>query len=166
MVGIYSTCHINWSCDIFHLTKMQNSESFALTSGFLSPNIRLQNRVTSLGGMSSIVVPITGERNVAQLCELRLALDADVRSSKYKDQTSCSKHQWLVCKLQSTRGQETSKIKHFPDCHCQKAKSQFCIPGEKYEAVVDYFDMYAPVVTWVTIQLVLTISIIMHLSRQ
>ena len=53
----------------------------------------------------------------------------------------------------------TFKIKCFPDGWFQKAKAQFCIHGDQQVAGIDYFDTYTPVVSWVTIHLLLILWI-------
>ncbi len=50
------------------------------------------------------------------------------------------------------------KIKRFPDGRFRKTKARFCARGDKQIKGVDYFDTYAPVVNWATVQLLLCLS--------
>ena len=45
-------------------------------------------------------------------------------------------------------------------------KARFCVRGDKQEAGVDYFETYAPVVSWTTIRMMLTLSIVMNLKTR
>ena len=47
------------------------------------------------------------------------------------------------------------KRKRFPDGRLRKCKARFCVHGDKQVEGVDYFEMYAPVVQWKTVQLML-----------
>ena len=56
------------------------------------------------------------------------------------------------------------KIKRYPDGRVKKYKARFCVRGfEKIEGV-DYFETYVPVVSWITVHVLLIISIILNLS--
>jgi hypothetical protein len=43
------------------------------------------------------------------------------------------------------------KRKRYPDGHIRKYKARFCVCGDKQLPGIDYFDTYAPVVSWSTI---------------
>ena len=47
------------------------------------------------------------------------------------------------------------KLKRFPDGSPQKFKARFCARGDLQQEGVDFFDMYAPVVKWSTIRMLL-----------
>ena len=51
------------------------------------------------------------------------------------------------------------KIKRFPDGRYRKTKARFCVRGDRQIEGVDYFDTYAPVVSWSTVRLLLCLSI-------
>jgi hypothetical protein len=51
------------------------------------------------------------------------------------------------------------KIKRFPDGRYRKTKARFCVRGDRQIEGVDYFDKYAPVVSWSTVRLLLCLSI-------
>ncbi len=51
------------------------------------------------------------------------------------------------------------RIKRFPDGRYRKTKARFCMRGDKQQEGVDYFDKYAPVVSWSTVRLLLCLSI-------
>ena len=48
------------------------------------------------------------------------------------------------------------KLKRLPDGSPLKYKARYCVRGDKQVPGVDYFEIYAPVVQWSTIRLVLT----------
>jgi hypothetical protein len=47
------------------------------------------------------------------------------------------------------------KIKRTPEGEIKKFKARFCVRGDKQIEGVDYFDTYAPVVSWSTIRMLL-----------
>ena len=51
------------------------------------------------------------------------------------------------------------KIKRNPDGSIRKYKARFCVRGDKQIADVDYFESYAPVVSWSTVRMLLNLSI-------
>ena len=48
------------------------------------------------------------------------------------------------------------KLKRYPDGLPMKFKIRYCVQGDLQQEGIDYFEMYAPVVQWSTIRLVLT----------
>ena len=48
------------------------------------------------------------------------------------------------------------KLKCLPDGTNSKLKAKYCIRGGKQIEGIDYFDIYAPIVQWSTVRLVLT----------
>ena len=50
------------------------------------------------------------------------------------------------------------RIKRFPTGLIQKFKARFCVRGDKQVEGVDFFDTYAPVVSWTTIRLLLVLK--------
>ena len=51
------------------------------------------------------------------------------------------------------------KIKHYPDGRLRKFKARFCVRGDCQTEGIDYFDKYAPVVSWSTVRLLSIMSI-------
>jgi Reverse transcriptase (RNA-dependent DNA polymerase) len=58
------------------------------------------------------------------------------------------------------------RCKRFPDGTVRKLKARFCVRGDKQKEGVDYFDTFAPVVSWQTVRLMLVLSIILNLSTK
>ena len=58
--------------------------------------------------------------------------------------------------LSSTRA---FKIKRYPDERMRKHKARFCIRGDKQINGVNYFESYAPVVSWSTVKTTMNIAI-------
>jgi hypothetical protein len=58
------------------------------------------------------------------------------------------------------------RCKRFPDGSIRKLKSRFCVRGDKQIEGVDYFDTFAPVVSWTTVRLMLILSIILGLATK
>lgn len=51
------------------------------------------------------------------------------------------------------------RIKRYPDGRFRKVKARFCARGDRQIEGVDYFEKYAPVVSWTTVRLLLCMSI-------
>ena len=51
------------------------------------------------------------------------------------------------------------KIKRLPDGTLRKFKARFCVRGDKQIEGIDYFEKYAPVVSWSTVRLVMSIAL-------
>ena len=51
------------------------------------------------------------------------------------------------------------KIKRYPDGRLRKFKARFCVRGDRQEEGVDYFESYAPVVSWATVRMLMRIAI-------
>jgi hypothetical protein len=58
------------------------------------------------------------------------------------------------------------KCKRFPDGSMRKLKARFCVRGDCQIEGVDFFDTYAPVVTWMTIRLLLLLSVVLGLATK
>ena len=58
------------------------------------------------------------------------------------------------------------RIKRFPDGVVKKLKARFCARGDRQIEGVDYFDTFAPVVSWTTVRLMLILSVILDLRTQ
>jgi hypothetical protein len=56
--------------------------------------------------------------------------------------------------------------KRFPDGTVRKLKASSCICGDKQEEGVDYFNTFAPVVSWQTVRLMLVLTVILGLSTK
>jgi Reverse transcriptase (RNA-dependent DNA polymerase) len=58
------------------------------------------------------------------------------------------------------------KIKRFPNGLVKKLKARFCARGDKQIEGVDFFDTFAPVVSWTTVRLMLILSAILNLNTR
>ena len=56
------------------------------------------------------------------------------------------------------------KIKRYPDGTLRKLKARFCVRGFQQIEGVDYFETYAPVVSWMTVRLIFAIALIHNLE--
>jgi hypothetical protein len=83
--------------------------------------------------------------------------------TKDKDAWEVVQHQPWMNVLPSTWA---FKCKHFPDGLIRKLKVHFCVHGDKQIEGVDYFDTFAPVVNWMTVHLMLILSIILGLTTK
>jgi hypothetical protein len=51
------------------------------------------------------------------------------------------------------------KIKRYPDGRIKKFKARFCARGAKQQEGIDYFETWAPVLQWLTVQIVMTLAL-------
>jgi hypothetical protein len=58
------------------------------------------------------------------------------------------------------------KVKRFPNGDVKKLKARFCARGDRQIEGVDYFDTFAPVVSWTTVRLMLILSAILDLHTR
>jgi hypothetical protein len=58
------------------------------------------------------------------------------------------------------------KCKRFPDGLIKKLKARFCVRGDKQLEGIDYFETFAPVVSWTTVRLMLILSLILNLATR
>lgn len=58
------------------------------------------------------------------------------------------------------------KRKRYPDGSIRKLKARFCARGFEQQEGVDYFETFAPVVMWITVRLLLIMSILMDLDTK
>ena len=56
------------------------------------------------------------------------------------------------------------KLKHTSDGLIKKFKAQFCAKGDQQVEGVDFFETYAPVVQWTTIDLILILEVLLELK--
>jgi hypothetical protein len=56
------------------------------------------------------------------------------------------------------------KCKRFPDGTVRKLKARFCVRGDRQIEGIDFFETFAPVVSWTTVRLMLILSVILGLS--
>ena len=56
------------------------------------------------------------------------------------------------------------KLKHFPDGLIKKFKARFCARGDQQLEGIDFFETYAPVVQWTSVQMMLILEILMNLK--
>ena len=60
----------------------------------------------------------------------------------------------------------TLRKKVYPDGLLKKFKARFCVRGYQQVDGVDVFETFAPVVAWITIRILLILSMILHLETQ
>ena len=58
------------------------------------------------------------------------------------------------------------KRKRYPDGSIRKLKARYCARGFEQQQGVDYFETFAPVVMWMTVRLLLIMSILMDLETK
>ena len=58
------------------------------------------------------------------------------------------------------------KKKRYPDGDLKKYKARFCVRGDQQIEGVDVFETYAPVVSWITVRILLVLSLVLGLSTQ
>ena len=58
------------------------------------------------------------------------------------------------------------KCKRFPDGLIKKLKARFCVRGDKQLEGVDFFETFAPVVSWTTVRLMLILSLVLSLATR
>ena len=58
------------------------------------------------------------------------------------------------------------KRKRYPDGRIWKLKARFCVRGDRQVEGVDYFDTYAPVVSWTAVRLMFTLSLVLNLATK
>jgi hypothetical protein len=58
------------------------------------------------------------------------------------------------------------KCKRYPDGRIKKFKARWCIRGDRQIEGVDFFETYAPVVSWSTVRLFLILSIVLGLATK
>jgi hypothetical protein len=56
--------------------------------------------------------------------------------------------------------------KRYPDGSLQKYKASLCVRGDQQIDGIDVFNTYAPVVSWITVRLLLVLSLILGLQTQ
>ena len=56
--------------------------------------------------------------------------------------------------------------KIYPDGLLKKFKARFCVRGDQQVDGVDVFETFAPVVTWITVRILLILSMILQLQTQ
>ena len=58
------------------------------------------------------------------------------------------------------------KKKRYPDGDLKKYKARFCVRGDQQIDGVDVFETYAPVVSWITVRILLVLSLVLGLATQ
>ena len=56
------------------------------------------------------------------------------------------------------------KVKRYPDRIFRKFKARYCVRGDHQIEGVDYFQTYAPVVSWITVRMLIIFSALQNLS--
>jgi hypothetical protein len=79
-----------------------------------------------------------------------------------------SKHAWTEVKREKWMNVVPStwafKCKRYPDGSVQKLKARFCVRGDKQVEGFNYFDTYAPFVTWTIVRILLILLLILGLA--
>ena len=78
---------------------------------------------------------------------------------------------WEVVKRSSVKkhvlpGTWAFRRKRYPDGRVRKLKARFCVRGDKQIEGIDYFETYAPVVSWSTVRLLLVASLAFDLKTR
>ena len=58
------------------------------------------------------------------------------------------------------------KRERYPDGTLKKYKARFCVRGDQQIEEIDVFDTYAPVASWITVRLLLVLSLIFNMHKQ
>ena len=58
------------------------------------------------------------------------------------------------------------KVKRYPDGSIRKCKAKICVRGNQQEYGYNYFDMYAPAVSWNTVRLLIIVAALLGLSTK
>ena len=58
------------------------------------------------------------------------------------------------------------KCKRYPDGSVRKLKARFCVRGDKQKEGIDFFETYAPVVSWQTVRLLLILAMKLNLCTK
>jgi hypothetical protein len=58
------------------------------------------------------------------------------------------------------------KLKRYPDGMIKKFKARFCARGDQQVEGVDFFDVFAPVVGWTTVRLLLILEVLLDLKSK
>jgi hypothetical protein len=58
------------------------------------------------------------------------------------------------------------KCKRYPDGLVKKLKARFCVRGDRQREGVDFFETFAPVVSWTTVRLMLILSLVLDLATR
>ena len=58
------------------------------------------------------------------------------------------------------------RCKRFPDGTVKKLKARFCVRGDQQVEGIDFFETFAPVVSWITVRLLLALSLILGLATR
>ena len=58
------------------------------------------------------------------------------------------------------------KKKRYPDGALKKFKARFCVRGDQQIDGLDVFETFAPVVAWITVRIMLILSMVLNLSTQ
>eukprot|EP00804_Cyclotella_cryptica_P019245 CCRYP_006143-RA/>CCRYP_006143-RA protein AED:0.10 eAED:0.10 QI:0/-1/0/1/-1/0/1/0/179 len=58
------------------------------------------------------------------------------------------------------------RIKRFPDGLIKKFKARFCVHGDQQVHGIDFFETYARVVQWTTVQLMLILEVLLKLKSK
>ena len=56
------------------------------------------------------------------------------------------------------------KKKRYPDGLLKKFKARFCVRGDQRVEGVDVFETFAPAVAWITVRILLILSMILNLE--
>jgi len=79
---------------------------------------------------------------------------------------------WEIVPIEKAKGHNildstwAFKRKRYPDGRVRKLKARWCVRGDQQLEGIDFFDTYAPVVSWSTVRLLLVLTVVLGLSTK
>ena len=144
------------------------SKQFAYAESLLiDPKTKLVDAVHPLAFSAKMNDPDTLDYHHAMTSpdkeEFRLAMSKEIDELIQKDT-------WDIVERPANKNVLPStwafKRKRYPDGRIWKHKARFCVRGDKQLPGIDYFDTYAPVVSWSTVRLMLTLTAVLNLQTK
>ena len=145
----------------------------------LSPSDSLSDLLTSsLGTALAATLGLAAKTSTPDLPSAHDALngpDADkyIEAMKKEIKQLEEKDTWLIVDRASLPeganvlpGTWAFRRKRSPDGTVKSHKARFCVRGDRQKEGVDFFETYAPVVSWSTVRLLLTLSVIHDLETR
>ena len=97
--------------------------------------------------------------------EYYLAMAKEVHQLEEKQTWQIVDHT-SICDANVLPGTWVFKCKRLPNGTIRKYKARFCVRGDTQVEGIDFFNMYAPAVSWPVIHLLLTLSIVLNLATE